>query len=142
MIFKIKRRVKKRTAANGNVGCVKLGFLRNSVKSRHHVGQRRTECKQNNEFLVFRLDLGEGKHLFAVKAVTANEAVGSEKVSDLNTESIQNLDDLIRAVSHSVHDDGKLRRPQMIPKIFFLKKRSINHGESRGSRDDCRWYGQ
>ncbi len=70
---------------------------------------------KNNEFLIFLLHFGKGKHPFAVKAMPPYKAVRGKNIAEGKTETPEYLDYHIGAVAHAVKNYGLFCAFEIIP---------------------------
>ena len=107
-------------SANRNVGRVKLTFARDMGDIPEHVGQTRRKGEKHYHIVraVFLLCFAIRQHALSVKAVTANEAVAREKITDLNAVFFAYVKYFVRAVSHSVHNDAFVCLGKILPKVL------------------------
>ena len=114
MLF-VKVQRKQCFAADRNIGRIQLILLRCFIDLAQHIGQRSAERDNDDEILVFFLDLRKGKHCFSVKDLTAYKSVACIEVRSFDTILLEYGKDLVRAVSHAVQYDRLICRRKVLP---------------------------
>ncbi|MBO5279609.1 MAG: signal peptidase II [Clostridia bacterium] len=119
LVLLVKRIMEEVFSANGHVGGVKLTFRSNSVNILQHVGQAGSKRKQYDHILatVLFASLAIGQDPLAVEKMPSNKAVAGKKVADLDAVSLTDIQDLVRAVPHAVHNYSFLCVLKIRPKI-------------------------
>ena len=112
--------VKQNITENRNARNEGLVLFRNAPYSFHNLGKLTGKAKRDREIAVFRLKLAEFFYPEPVKALTADKAVARHYRRGFNIEFFKGSEHLVRAVAHSVKDNG----------LFAVFKAAPNAGQA------------